>query len=289
MTAPFLAWSSRCLPRVEVAGLFPMLVPGCNVVYRSPTIALHLHEYAGTVWIGRRHFLLEPGDITLSPSRLPSRYQLPESGTHLCIHFHPEKGAEPVRLPLHLRLGVQSAGARERIWRIIDHSRQSGGVRDAAAVGAASAALQELLLWLNLQSRRGRAPRRHSLVEEALRKVREKADAALSRPVQVAELAAQCGLSADYVARLFARRHGMTLQRYLLLRRMELARHLLLSSDFPVSEIGRRVGLPDSHYFNKQFRRVAGVSPLSYRHGARLKGKPRAAAGKARRARAPRR
>ena len=72
------------------------------------------------------------------------------------------------------------------------------------------------------------------------------------------ELAAGVGLSTDYVARVFARRYGMRLQHYLLLRRIELARHLLVSSDLPVSEIGRQVGLPDPQYFNKQFRRVAG-------------------------------
>jgi AraC-like DNA-binding protein len=278
MGAFVFPWPARCLPRVEVAGPFPMLVPGCNIVYRGPSIALHLHDYAGDFWLGRRRFRLEPGDITISPHGVPSRYRLPESGTHLCIHFRPVTGADRVGLPLHFRPGAQVAAARERFWRVIDHARQSGG---SAAAGAASAALQELLLWLSLQSRRGPAPRRHSGVEEALRRVRARADASLAQAVQVADLAAGCGLSADYAARLFARRHGMTLTHYLLLRRMELARHLLVSSEFGVAEIGRRVGLPDPQYFNKQFRRVAGVSPLAYRRQrsrrsrAALKARPR--------------
>jgi AraC-like DNA-binding protein len=254
-------WPIRALPRIEVAGVFPMLPPGCNVTYRHPTIALHLHDYAGDFWVGRRHFRLQPGDITLSPDRRANRYRLPKSGNHFCIHFHPAQGAGRIQLPLHLRLGAPTAAARERIWRVIDHAQRT----DPAASGAASAALQELLLWLHLQSRRGRAPGRHSLVEAALARVREAAEASLDRPVQVGDLAAGCGLSADYIARLFARRYGMTLQHYLLLRRMELARHLLVSSSLGVAEVGRRVGLPDPQYFNKQFRRVAGASPLAYR------------------------
>jgi AraC-like DNA-binding protein len=265
MNAAALSWPARCLPHVEVAGLFPMLVPGCNRVYRSPNIALHLHHYRGNFWIGRKRFRLEPDDLTLSPARISSRYALPQSGTHLCVHFRPEKGSGRIQLPLHFRPGTLAAAAKERFWRVIDHARQAGGKRGSAADCAASATLQELLLWLNLQSRRGRAVRRPSLVEEALRKVRHNADHALARPVQVADLAAGCGLSADYVARLFARRHGMTLQHYLLLRRMEQARHLLVSSGLGIAEIGRRVGLPDPQYFNKQFRRVAGLSPLAYR------------------------
>jgi AraC-like DNA-binding protein len=245
-----------------------MTLPGCNRSYQSPTIALHLHEYPGDLWIGRTHYPLRPGDLTLSPNNIPSRYDLKESGSHLCLHFFPpdrtarERG---VRLPLHFRLGPQTAAARERFWRIIDHVRQAGGTTDSPAGCAASAALQEMLLWLQGQNHRARTPGRGSLRDEALAKLDRAIEASLATPLLIGELAAGVGLSADYVARLFAKRHGMTLQHYLLLRRIELARHLLLSSDLLVSEIGRQVGMPDPQYFNKQFRRMAGQSPLAYR------------------------
>jgi AraC-like DNA-binding protein len=246
-----------------------MTVPGCNRTYRGPTIALHLHDYAGDFWIGKSRYRLQPGDITLSPNVLPSRYDLKQSGTHLCIHFAPPNSrvrVASVRLPFHFRLGPQTATARERFWRTIDHAREAGGNGDSASGGAASASMQELLLWLYGQTRRGATPRRSSLMEEALEKLGQAIEKSLARPMLIAELAAGVGLSADYVARLFVKRYGMTLQHYLLLRRIELARHLLISSDLLVSEIGRRVGLPDPQYFNKQFRRVAGESPLAYRH-----------------------
>jgi AraC-like DNA-binding protein len=244
-----------------------MTVPGCNRTYfNGRTIALHLHDYAGDLRIGRQRFRLQPGDITLSP--MDSQYDLKESGTHLCLHFRsPATTARgpSFHLSLHYRLGPRTAAARERIWRIIDHFRQAGGKPDSAAGCAASASLQELLLWLQMQNRRGVAPRRGSLVEEALAKLERAIETSLATPMLIGELAAGVGLSAEYVARLFARRYGMTLQHYLLLRRVELARHLLVSSDLLVSEIGRKVGMPDPQYFNKQFRRVVGQSPLAYR------------------------
>jgi hypothetical protein len=92
--------------------------------------------------------------------------------------------------------------------------------------------------------------------------------------------AAGVGLSADYVARLFARRYGMTLQHYLLLRRVELARHLLVSSGLLVSEIGWQVGMPDPHYFNKQFRRVVGQGPLAFRRQQARRSRGRKSPGK---------
>jgi len=263
-----LPWPLRFLPSLLNAGSFPMTVPDCNRTYRGPTNALHLHDYPGDLWIGKNRYGLQPGDITLSPHNVASRYDLQESGTHLCIHFAPPPSASraaSLRLPLHFRLGPQTATARERFWRTIDHARQAGGNADSAASCAASASMQELLLWLYGQSRRGATPRRSSLMEKALEKLSQAIENSLARPMLIGELAAGVGLSADYIARLFAKRYGMTLQHYLLLRRIELARHLLLSSDLLVSEIGRRVGMPDPQYFNKQFRRVAGESPLAYR------------------------
>jgi AraC-like DNA-binding protein len=263
-----LLWPLRYLPPVTLGGVFPMTVPGCNGTYAGPIVALHLHDYSGDFWIARQRYRLEPGDITLSPPDVPSRYDLKESGTHLCLHFQPPDSAAratSLRLPLHIRLGPQTAAARERFWRTIDHVRQAGGRIDSPSASAASASLQELLLWLQVQSHRGQAPGRSSLMEEAIQKLEAAIEKSLSKPMLIGELAAGVGLSSDYVARLFASRYGMTLQHYLLLRRIELARHLLVSSDLPVSDIGNQVGIPDPQYFNKQFRRVTGQSPLAYR------------------------
>jgi AraC-like DNA-binding protein len=244
-----------------------MTVPGCNVTYRHSTLALHLHDYAGVMWIGSLRIVLEPGDITLTPGRkIISRYALTESGQHLCLHIEwPETRGPATDLPLHLRLGPAVAEARERLWRVVDHHRLAGPRRDSPAACASAAALQELLLWLQMKSAHAVGPRRGSMVDDALRKLEQAIEASLTKPMLLGELAAGVGLSTDYVARAFARRYGMRLQHYLLLRRIELARHLLVSSDLPVSEIGRRVGLPDPQYFNKQFRRIANVSPLAYR------------------------
>ncbi len=268
MTTPaHIRWPLRALPVCVRGGAFPMTVPGCNLTFRHTTLALHLHDYSGVMWIGSRRIALEHGDLTLSPGgKVASRYALTESGQHLCVHIEwPKANGAAMQLPLHLRLGPAVAEARERIWRVVDHHRLGGPRKDSPAACAASAALQELLLWLQLQSERVAGPRRGSLVDDALRKLEQAIETSLTKPMLLDELAAGVGLSTDYVARAFARRYGMRLQHYLLLRRIELARHLLVSSDLPVSEIGRRVGLPDPQYFNKQFRRIANVSPLAYR------------------------
>lgn len=271
MKPPSASWPLRHTPLVRNAGEFPMTIPACNKSYRHGSMALHLHDYRGDFWIGQTHYRLQPGDLTLSSSGSLSRYRLAESGRHLCIHFEPVPPARTGRtqLPPHYRLGPLTAAARERIWRIIGYYREAGHKRESLAACAASSALQELLLWLRLQRRTPQTFRRPSLLEESLLRLRQAIDDSVGQSVTVPELAAGVGLSAGYVTRLFNQRYGMTIPHYLLLRKIELARHLLITSDCPVQQIGREVGIPDPQYFNKQFRRIVGQSPSHYRAGGK--------------------
>jgi AraC-like DNA-binding protein len=257
----------RHFPLIRNAGVFPLPVSCCHLQYFSPTIALHLHDYEGRVTIGEAEFQLQPGDITFSPAGQISVYDLPRDGQHLCIHFDPAPAAQKkvcFSLPLHLRLGTGTASARERIWRVTDHYRRSGENPDSPSGVAAGAALLELLLWLHVQGN-SPAAARSGIAENSLGSLVQAIEASLHQPVTVPQLARQSGWSADYISRLFRRHHAMTIPRFLLLRRMEFARHLLLSSNLPVKEIGGRVGIPDPQYFNKQFRKIAGLSPSAYR------------------------
>jgi AraC-like DNA-binding protein len=244
-----------------------MKAPACNdITYTHRTCALHLHEYRGEVVILGRRIELEPGDITLSPPAQPSRYTLAESGHHFCAHFlPPPAGGRRIHVPVHLRPGSLAAVARERFWRIIDYCRQASDDPHSPAGCAASAALQEFLLWLHLQSAASERPRRASEAADALEKLCQVIDASLHKPVTVPGLAARGGMSADYLARLFRQRYGMTILHYILLRRIEVARHLLRSSRMPIQEIAWQAGIPDAQYFNKQFRRITGQSPTAYR------------------------
>jgi len=58
---------------------------------------------------------------------------------------------------------------------------------------------------------------------------------------------------------------GVTVQQYIANRRMELARHLLNTSQMSIKEIGAEIGWADPQHFNKQFHRLAGLSPSAAR------------------------
>ena len=93
----------------------------------------------------------------------------------------------------------------------------------------------------------------------------------LREPLSVPDLAEEAGLSQNYLAQAFRQRYGLTMANFILRRRIELACYLLTASRATVTHIAHEAGLPDVQHFNKQFRRLVGVSPSAYRERARAK------------------
>ena len=268
----FLPWPGRALPEISRCGLFPMEPDEFRTVYRSGTHALHLYFYHGAIRIGERVFRLRPGDVTLTPADTPSTYRLREPGRHWCAHFRPapEESGEAVRLPLHIPLGAPLAYFRDRLKHVARLHNSPAAEPAAAAVrqAMASAAFLELLLELSelAAGQPARPAARGS--DRALEELRDYVEEHLAEPLSVPGLASRVGLSQNYLARVFRRTAGTSLKGYLLLRRMEEARHLLAHTNLPVKAIAARVGFGDAQYFNKQFRRSAGLSPSAFRQRA---------------------
>ncbi len=262
-----LPWPLAALPRIHTAGRFPHDDRDFAVRYSSQTHAVHLYDYAATLRLGRSELSIGPGDLTLTPAGVASRYHVPTAGRHWCVHFSPVAGAAAARLPLHVSLGGSREYVTERlltIARLFGQSRGKGELAGVAAA-AASAALQELLLSLSLLAG-VRAP-------TSLRSDLAAGHAAsilsgrFDQPLSVPGIAREVGLTQNYLARRFRKRFGMTMPRYLLARRIDYSRHLLLNTDLPIHLIAQRVGMPDLQHFNKQFRRLSGASPSAIRSG----------------------
>lgn len=255
-------------PAIRAAGRFPHVDRRYEVVYRAPTHALHLYDYACAMRLGRRRLAVEAGDVTLTPAGIAASYDLPRPGTHLCIHFVPadvRRGGASVSLPLHLRTGGRREGIARAMLAVAElHQR---GARHALSAAAASAALQALLLRLAADATEP-PPAAVSPSDAPLRLAVELLTADLRRPLDVPALSRRVGLSQNYLARRFKQRFGVTIPRYLLQARVEQAHLLLTTTSLPIKDIAARVGLPDPQHFNKQFRRITGASPSAIRGAA---------------------
>jgi AraC-like DNA-binding protein len=258
-------WPVHCYPSIVVAGRFPMKAYNEKRIYLSKkTHALHLHEYDGVLWIGKRRFILRSGDITITPVGVKSNYSLKAPGHHLCIHFNPalSRGAK-IQVPLHLRMGPGTSYVSERFRHIASlHHREEPDAQIKMAVrAAASSALQELLLCLSFQANREKSFSARKKANASIARLLGILEKKFTQTLTVPELAREVGLSQNLLAREFKKKAGMTIPQFILQRRIDYASHLLSITDASIKSVGIECGIPDPQYFNKVFRRMTGDAP----------------------------
>lgn len=85
--------------------------------------------------------------------------------------------------------------------------------------------------------------------------------------VRIEQLAAACERSPSQAERIFRSEMGMPPYRYVLSRKLELAKQLLRDTGMPIRDIASYLSFEDEFYFSGLFRRKVGVSPSKYRQG----------------------
>jgi transcriptional regulator GlxA family with amidase domain len=94
---------------------------------------------------------------------------------------------------------------------------------------------------------------------------REWALAHLDRPITLAELAANSGMSVRTFSRRFRAEVGLTPVQWLVQQRVDRARRMLEAGDESVERIAVRAGFATAASMRMHFRLVVGVTPASYR------------------------
>jgi AraC-like DNA-binding protein len=94
-------------------------------------------------------------------------------------------------------------------------------------------------------------------------RAKDRIDDAPAEIVSLADLADICGLSRFQFLRSFARATGLTPHAYMLQRRIELARRLIMRG-LPLAEAAAECGFFDQSHMNRHFARVLGITPGAY-------------------------
>jgi AraC family transcriptional regulator len=98
-----------------------------------------------------------------------------------------------------------------------------------------------------------------------LRRARAYIEAHLDGDPSIADLAAECRLSASHFARGFRQATGMPPHRWLLKRRIERAKELLLEGELELAQIALDCGFSDQSHFTRLFAQSQGQSPGKWR------------------------
>ena len=97
------------------------------------------------------------------------------------------------------------------------------------------------------------------------RRVISHVEANLSRRIHIQELAQLLGLSSSHFCRAFRRSFGTSPRDFVLRRRIEAAKALMVTTSETLSSIAVGCGMCDQQHFTHSFRRIVGETPSSWR------------------------
>jgi len=89
--------------------------------------------------------------------------------------------------------------------------------------------------------------------------------------INVEMLCKHVNYSRSYLSRIFKSEMNMTIPEYTNMVRIQNAKSLLTETNMPMHEISTSVGVHDSFYFSKLFKKVTGETPREYRKSHQIK------------------
>jgi AraC family transcriptional regulator len=238
------------------------------VVHESEPFTLEWTQ-PGSDWLtGRR---VEPDMLHINPGDRPFRQRWTN---------RPRLTGIALDRKLVDRIGEESFN------RTSDSIRTAVGVTDERLLAGMRAAREELLsgaasedtfaehlgiaMALLLFRHYSDAPKerpilRGGLGQYRLNKVCDYIEAEMENGLSVAALASVAGLSIQHFSAAFLASTGLRPHRFILNRRIERAKLLLLTTDMSIAEISFAVGFASQSHFAEKFREAAGATPLRFR------------------------
>lgn len=153
----------------------------------------------------------------------------------------------------------------ERLARSLIHAEELGGALGQSYADGISLAITAQFLGGCPGEASARRPRVPGLSKWRLQRATEYIDANLAEPISLADIAAAAGLSPMHFAAQFRAATGLRPHEYLLQRRIERARALLLNSSLPLVEIALDVGFKTQAHFTTVFGRFVNETPNAWR------------------------
>ena len=101
----------------------------------------------------------------------------------------------------------------------------------------------------------------HSQISAAITHINEK----IKENIYLEDVAGLCNLSISQFSRVFKKEIGKTFKEYILIKKVEKAKYFLEITNKSLSEISNEIGIEDSSYFTKVFKKYVKICPKDYR------------------------
>jgi len=226
---------------------------------------------------------LGPGGLAILPALAPSAWRLHREGEvrHLHLYVAPdfvatvadEMGLAPERTEIVGAVGARDALVEQMALGLLAEVRAEGPGGRLYADSLATALTIQLLRRHSSARVADDAPSALTdpagLPAVALKRATDYIEENLARDLSLAEVASAAGYSPYHFARLFKASTGSSPHQYVIRRRVERARLLLATTDWPLAAVARHVGFASASHLALHVRRLTGASPGELRGSRR--------------------
>ena len=258
--------------------------------YRDPRpgfVEVHHHDFyevyfllGGKVsyWVDGRVIHMTPGDLLfINPMEL--HRPLPDPAEPVCERFvlwinrdYLEKlstkqlslsGCFDTTRPDHSHLIRPTAGERAVLTARLGELVREYYSKDMGSDISAQGAFLQLIVQLNRLAHRAGGEREGEQLSKLVAGAMQYIGENLGSPLSLEEIAGQLFVSKYHLSHAFSAEVGISVYRYILLRRLLMARQLLAEGE-PAGQVCRSCGFSDYTSFYRAFKSEYGISPREF-------------------------
>lgn len=210
-----------------------------------------------------------PNDLIVLPPGREFQCQCRGSGQGFWLFIDQQTIVDDPRVKSFMqRATVDSSWVKDRLlWTIASEIRKEGSngfPRGPLFLEHAAAILITQLAFV-LDEAKPRLKQTHAIGDIKLRMVIDYMESNIHRNLALSELAALTELTPSYFCAAFRQATGRPPHQFLIERRVERAKTLLLGGDASLIDIALAVGFNSQSHLGAYFRRIVGVTPARYR------------------------
>ncbi len=263
--------------------------------YREPhpnSVEVHHHDFyevyyllKGEVeyWVDGRIIRMQTGDLLLiNPMELHRPMVNPDSPVYERIvlwinkeyleNLHSDQTdlsrCFDTSLPAHTHLIQPSVAERSALTARMGELVREYYSRELGSSLSAYGLFLQFMVQLNRMAQQEKVrPEQTQQLSALVEKVLSYIGQNLSEPMTLEKIAEQFFVSKYYLSHTFSREVGVSVYRYILLRRLLLARQLLATGE-PAGQVSRSCGFSDYTSFYRAFKSEYGISPREFIAGA---------------------
>ena len=225
--------------------------------------------------LAREVSLIGPRGITITPANVKARWHHDGHPEILQVYVHRATyesvvaemyGCEPAAAAIIPSLGIYDPFLEQLLLAVATALRE-GQAEDRVYADTLG---QTIAVYLarrhSLRSGGAQLPKEPAVPSWKMRRLSDFIEENLGNPLSLESMANQVSLNALYLPRAFKKAFGQTPHQYLLQRRVERAKVMLINTELPISEIALTTGFSSQSHLSHWFSKFTGVSPAAFRH-----------------------